>query len=47
MESMSRRISGPTGKLVVNDGIEGTGHWIQLDKPADVTAILERFLDAR
>jgi pimeloyl-ACP methyl ester carboxylesterase len=39
--SLHRLKGGPPHRV-----IEGTGHWIQLDKPADVNRILDRFLSA-
>jgi pimeloyl-ACP methyl ester carboxylesterase len=39
--SIQRLKGGPPHRV-----IEGTGHWIQLDKPAEVNRILENFLTA-
>jgi pimeloyl-ACP methyl ester carboxylesterase len=39
--SLHRLKGGPPHRV-----IEGTGHWIQLDKPDDVNRILEQFLGA-
>lgn len=38
--SLHRLEGGPPHRV-----IEGTGHWIQLDKPADVNRILDHFLN--
>jgi pimeloyl-ACP methyl ester carboxylesterase len=40
--SLHRLTGGPPHRV-----IEGTGHWIQLDKPEDVNGMLEQFLNAR
>jgi pimeloyl-ACP methyl ester carboxylesterase len=38
--SLQRLKGGPPHRV-----IEGTGHWIQLDKPAEVNRILDQFLE--
>jgi pimeloyl-ACP methyl ester carboxylesterase len=39
--SLQRLTGGPPHRV-----IEGTGHWIQLDKPTDVDRIIQHFLES-